>query len=121
MQFELRIRNNYKTNGGRMFDVNVTFEDRETTHRVIVGKEYYEEFDLDPEEVLVMTFQFLLKKKTPRQTEGAQLLSRECPQSAELHLCRHGSLPSEVLESMFFVGSIGLLIPFPAFKFTSAC
>lgn len=70
-QFEMRIRNNYKTNGGRMFDVDVTFEDRETRHRVIIGKEYYEEFGLEPEDVLAMTFSFLLRKKTPRQTEGA--------------------------------------------------
>ncbi len=53
-----------------MFDVDVTFEDRETRHRVIIGKEYYEEFGLDPEDVLAMTFSFLLRKKTPRQTEG---------------------------------------------------
>lgn len=77
MQFELRIRNDYKTNGGRMFDVNVTFEDRETKHRVIVGKEYYEDFDLEPEQILVMTFSFLLRKKTPRQTEGEHLPTRE--------------------------------------------
>ncbi|KAK9918864.1 hypothetical protein WJX75_007628 [Coccomyxa subellipsoidea] len=75
-QFELRIRNDYKTNGGRMFDVNVTFEDRETKHRVIVGKEYYEDFDLEPEQILVMTFAFLLRKKTPRQTEGMLLSSQ---------------------------------------------
>lgn len=67
----MHIRNNYKTNGGRMFDVDVTFEDRETRHRVIIGKEYYEEFGLKPEDVLAMTFSFLLRKKTPRQTEGA--------------------------------------------------
>ncbi|CAL8471625.1 g11167 [Coccomyxa elongata] len=75
-QFEMRIRNNYKTNGGRMFDVDVTFEDRETRHRVIIGKEYYEEFGLEPEDVLAMTFSFLLRKKTPRQTEGMLLSSQ---------------------------------------------
>lgn len=55
-----------------MFDVAVTFEDRETTHRVIVGKEYYEDFEMEPEEILEMTFSFLLRKKTPRQTEGGR-------------------------------------------------
>ncbi len=70
VQFELRLRNTYKTNGGHMFDLNVTFENKETTHRVIVGKEYYEEVDLKPEEVLAMTFAFLLRYKVPRQTEG---------------------------------------------------
>ena len=53
-----------------MFDVNVTFESKETTHRVIVGKEYYEAVDLEPEEVLAMTFAFLLRYKVPRPTEG---------------------------------------------------
>ena len=56
-----------------MFALNVTFENKETTHRVIVGKEYYEEVDLEPEEVLAMTFAFLLRYKVPRQTEG------DCP------------------------------------------
>ena len=69
-QFELRLQNTYKTNGGYMFDLNVTFENRDTTHRVIVGKEYYEDFDMEPEEVIAMTFAFLLRYKVPRQTEG---------------------------------------------------
>ena len=56
-----------------MFDLNVTFENKETTHRVIVGKEYYEDVDLEPEEVLAMTFAFLLRNKVPRQTEGSLL------------------------------------------------
>ena len=56
-----------------MFDLNVTFENRETNHRVIVGKEYYEDVDLEPEEVLAMTFAFLLRNKVPRQTEGGLL------------------------------------------------
>ena len=70
MQFELRLRNTYKTNGGLMFDLNVTFENKETKHRVIMGKEYYEAVDLEAEEVLAMTFAFLLRYKVPRQTEG---------------------------------------------------
>ena len=73
VQFELRLINTYKTNGGHMFDLNVTFENRETNHRVIVGKEYYEDVDLEPEEVLAMTFAFLLRNKVPRQTEGGLL------------------------------------------------
>ena len=67
----MRVRNNYKTNGGAMIDLNVTFEDKETNHRVIVGREYYEDFGLTPEDVLALTFAFLLRKKVPRQTEGA--------------------------------------------------
>ena len=56
-----------------MFDLNVTFENKETNHRVIVGKEYSEDVDLEPEEVLAMTFAFLLRNKVPRQTEGELL------------------------------------------------
>jgi len=76
-QFELRLQNTYKTNGGYMFDLNVTFENRDTTHRVIVGKEYYEDFDMEPEEVIAMTFAFLLRYKVPRQTEGQHSLGLE--------------------------------------------
>lgn len=78
LQFELRLRNTYKTNGGHMFDLNVTFENKDTTHRVIVGKEYYEAVGLEPEEVLAMTFAFLLRNKVPRQTEGELFFSTLC-------------------------------------------
>ena len=70
-QFELRFRNTYKTNGGYMFDAAVTFEDRETAHRVIVGREYYEDFGLEAQEVVAMAIRFLLARRVPRQTEGA--------------------------------------------------
>lgn len=92
VQFELRLRNTYKTNGGHMFDLNVTFENKETKHRVIVGKEYSEAVDLEPEEVLAMTFAFLLRYKVPRQTEGVckALASTTCPMDtclpASIHL-----------------------------------
>lgn len=89
MQFELRLRNTYKTNGGLMFDLNVTFENKETKHRVIMGKEYYEAVDLEAEEVLAMTFAFLLRYKVPRQTEGvsrAHALTHGC---GHLPACLH--------------------------------
>ncbi len=54
-----------------MFDAAVTFEDRETVHRIIVGKEYYEDFGLAAQDVVAMTFSFLLVNRVPRQTEGA--------------------------------------------------
>lgn len=59
-----------------MFDAAVTFEDRETVHRVIVGREYYEDFGLEAQEVVAMAFRFLLARRVPRQTEGAQQYSR---------------------------------------------
>ncbi len=68
--FNLFIRQKIPTNGGHMFDLSVTFEDKESKHRVIVGKEYYEPFNIEPEVVLERVFAFLLQKKTPRQTEG---------------------------------------------------
>jgi hypothetical protein len=54
-----------------MIDAAVTFEDRETTHRVIIGREYYEDFGLEAQEVVAMVFRFLLARRVPRQTEGA--------------------------------------------------
>ena len=46
------------------------FEQRETSHRIIMGKEYYEDFGLQPQQALDRAFAFLLSKKVPRQTEG---------------------------------------------------
>lgn len=57
-----------------MFDLSVSFEDKETVHRVIVGRDYYEDFGMEAKDVLALTFAFLLRKKVPRQTEGARSL-----------------------------------------------
>ena len=92
-QFELRFRNTYKTNGGFMFDAAVTFEDRETVHRVIVGREYYEDFGMEAQEVVAMAFRFLLARRVPRQTEGAPDLasSTQAPVCAACDSpCGHG-------------------------------
>lgn len=62
-----------RTKGGYIFDVKVTYEERETSHRVIVGKEYYEDFEIQPEQVLDRAFAYLLGKKIQRQTEGMAL------------------------------------------------
>ncbi|KAK9840654.1 hypothetical protein WJX81_007501 [Elliptochloris bilobata] len=78
VSFELRFRNTYKTNGGYMFDAAVTFEDRETVHRVIVGREYYDDFGMEAQDVVAMAFSFLLAHRVPRQTEG-MLLSSQFP------------------------------------------
>lgn len=53
--------------------MRVIFEERETPHRVIIGKEYYEDFDLKPEQTLDRAFAYLLSKKVQRQTEGAHV------------------------------------------------
>ncbi|KAK9837885.1 hypothetical protein WJX74_007198 [Apatococcus lobatus] len=77
-RFSIFFRMNFQTNGGRMMDVAVTFEQRETKHRVIVGKEYYEPYGLEPELVVERVFSFLLAKRVQRQTEGL-LLSAQFP------------------------------------------
>ena len=61
-----------------MFDVRVTANDRETTHRVIVGHEFYEGQNTDAEGVIERVFSFLLAKDVPRQTEG-MMKSSEFP------------------------------------------
>ncbi len=61
-----------RTKGGYIFDVRVVFEERETPHRVIIGKEYYEDFDLKPEQTLDRAFAYLIGKKVQRQTEGQE-------------------------------------------------
>ena len=70
-QYELFFVHSYDTNGGMMYDLTITYEDQETRHRIILGKEYYEDFDIEPEHVVAMVFTFLLQKKEPRHTEGA--------------------------------------------------
>ena len=37
---------------------------------MILSREYYEDVDMEPEEVVAMAFTFLLQKKEPRHTEG---------------------------------------------------
>ena len=69
-QFELFFVSTIPTNGGVMYDVTVLYEEMETKHRIILGREYYEDFNMDPQHVVVMAFTFLLQKKESRHTEG---------------------------------------------------
>ena len=70
VEFDLFFVSTMKTNGGHMFDVRVTFQEKESTHRVIVGKDYYAPQGLDAEGVVERVFAFLLRKQIPRRTEG---------------------------------------------------
>ena len=70
-QYEMFFVHAYTTNGGMMYDLTITYEEQETRHRIILGKEYYEDFGMEPEHVVAMVFTFLLQKKEPRHTEGA--------------------------------------------------
>jgi hypothetical protein len=73
--FDLAFQRVYPTKGGHMIDCTVTFLDKETTHRVIIGKDYTEPLDRSAEDAVQATFEFLLKRKVPRQTEGILLSS----------------------------------------------
>ncbi|KAK9803808.1 hypothetical protein WJX73_001553 [Symbiochloris irregularis] len=73
---ELFIKMAFQTRGGYMFDVTVTYEEKETQHRVIVGREYYEGMGIEPEAVLDRVFAFLIRKRVPRRTEGMMLSSQ---------------------------------------------
>lgn len=86
-QYELFFVHSYKTNGGMMFDVTITFEEQETRHRMIISKEYYEDVDMEPEEVLAMAFTFLLEKKEPRHTEGRLEITRTCAHPERFDCC----------------------------------
>lgn len=46
-------------------------QDKETFHRVIVGRDFYEPQGIEPQATVQRTIAFLLKNKVPRQTEGA--------------------------------------------------
>lgn len=74
--FDLIFKRVMPTNGGHMFDVVVTYQDKETQHRVIVGRDYYEPLGIPPQTTVELVFAFLLKKKVPRQTEGILLNSQ---------------------------------------------
>lgn len=61
----------------------MTFEEKETVHRVIVGREYYEPFGVEAQEVVGRALAFLVKKRVPRQTEGAHRRGRQGFRTAE--------------------------------------
>lgn len=68
----------FPTKGGHMMDVSVLFDGRETNHRVIVGKHYYEPYDISPEAAVEVGLALLLRAKVARSTEG-MLLSSQFP------------------------------------------
>eukprot|EP00803_Ostreobium_quekettii_P010351 evm.model.scf_81.7 EVM.evm.TU.scf_81.7 scf_81:74400-78145(-) len=76
--FTLFFKSKFPTNGGYMIDVSVNHDNVETRHRIIIGKDYYEPYKVDPESVVELVFSFLLANKVPRHTEG-MLLSSQFP------------------------------------------
>lgn len=69
--FGMLIKRKFQTNGGYMFDLDVTLDKRTTAHRVIIGADYYEDYEnVTPEQVLEAVFSLLLSAKEARHTEG---------------------------------------------------
>jgi len=68
--FTIYFSQAFPTNGGYMFDCAVVHEDRETIHRVIVGREWEESTGKEAKEVVQIAFAFLLSKNVPRHIEG---------------------------------------------------
>ena len=73
--FDVFFKSTIKTNGGYMFDLRWTAGDRETTHRVIVGRDYYRKDGIEPEDVIERVFAYLLAKGVQRQTDGLLTIS----------------------------------------------
>ncbi len=69
--------------------MQASYEEKETRHRVIVGREYYEPFGLEPQEVIGRAITHLIRKKVPRQTEGAPASTAQMP--ARLIQATHAS------------------------------
>lgn len=70
VEFDITYDGKIKTNGGWMFDVHITKDEKETRHRVVMGKIYTDGVGMVEEDFLERVFGFLLWKKLPRQTEG---------------------------------------------------
>lgn len=70
VEFDITYDNKIKTNGGWMFDVHITKDEKETRHRVVMGRIYPDAVGMVEEDFLERMFGFLLWKKLPRQTEG---------------------------------------------------
>ena len=68
--FSLFFSTEFQSNSGWVYDVVLTASDTATNHRVICGDMYVESLALAPEEVVLRTFEFLLRKKVPRATNG---------------------------------------------------
>eukprot|EP01018_Ginkgo_biloba_P034903 Gb_22550 [translate_table: standard] len=70
LEYEITYEMKWKTNGGWMYDIAVNYDDRETRHRVIVGRFYPEAAEMPEDDFLEVVIAFLLNKKIPRHTEG---------------------------------------------------
>lgn len=70
VSFDLEMDDKIKTNGGWMYDIYITRDDKETRHRVVLGKVYSDAVQMNEDDMLARVMAFLLYKKVPRHTEG---------------------------------------------------
>lgn len=68
----------FPTKGGYIIDVKLSFDHMDTKHRVIVGKSYYEPYELAVEAPIEAALALMLHLKMPRHSEG-MLGSAEFP------------------------------------------
>ncbi|CAI7908436.1 unnamed protein product [Closterium sp. NIES-53] len=60
IEFDLTTDNKIKTNGGWMYDIYVTKDDKETRHRIVLGRVYSEAVNLPEDAVISRIIAFLL-------------------------------------------------------------
>lgn len=70
VEYDILYEMKFKTNGGWMYDVAVTHDDKETKHRIIVGQFFPDAVDMAEDDFLEVVVGFLLHKQIPRHTEG---------------------------------------------------
>ncbi|KAG6541799.1 hypothetical protein Mapa_016814 [Marchantia paleacea] len=70
IEFEIFFEFKFPTNGGWMYDILVSKDDKETRHRVICGRIYPEAVNIPEDRFVEIVMGFLLHKKVPRRTEG---------------------------------------------------
>lgn len=68
--FEINVEDKWVTNGGWIYDILVSKDDKETVHRVVVGKIYPTAVNMNEDDFLEKVMGFLLYKRIPRHTEG---------------------------------------------------
>jgi len=69
--FHVRYKNQQKANGGVILDAVVTMDNRETSHRIIIGTQYIEGCGLPgPEPAAEAALAVLLSEKVPRAREN---------------------------------------------------
>lgn len=70
VDFNITFVNKIVTNGGWMFDILITKDDKETRHRVVCGRMFPDSVKLPEDDLIIRVMAFLLHKRIPRQTEG---------------------------------------------------